>query len=213
MNPCAYESDLAVLTADKNMKFALEGLLSRPQALAVRPISAVFYIHPESDPGCLLHAHSFLRSFTKQFAHAIVMFDREGCGQEEKSRDELEKQVTTELSRSGWSERAAVIVIDPELENWVFSDSPEVEAALGWKGNAPPLRKWLEKKEYLLAGQIKPAHPKEAMEEALRYIRMPRSSSIYGNIARRVSVGRCTDDAFQKLKTTLHEWFPLQCTH
>ncbi len=209
MNACAYESDLAVLTADKNMKFALEGLLSRPQALAVRPISAVYYIHPESDPGCLLHADAFLRPFAKRFAHAIVMFDREGCGQEETPRNELEKQVTTMLSRSGWADRATVIVIDPELENWVFSDSPEVDAALGWRGNDPPLRKWLENKTYLLAGQIKPARPKEAMEEALRYIRMPRSSSIYGRIARRVSVGRCTDDAFQKLKTTLQEWFPL----
>ncbi|BBO89387.1 methylation-associated defense system protein MAD4 [Desulfosarcina ovata] len=204
----AYEADLAVLTADKNMKFALEGLLSRPQALAVRPISAVFYIHPESDPGCLLHADAFLRPFARRFAHAIVMFDREGCGQEEKPRDELEKQVTTILSQSGWAERAAVIVIDPELENWVFSDSPEVDAALGWKENNPPLRKWLENKNYLLADQIKPARPKEAMEEALRYIRMPRSSSIYGRIARKVSVGRCTDDAFQKLKAKLHEWFP-----
>ncbi len=190
------------------MKFALEGLLSRPIALSIRPISAAYYIHPESDPGCLLHADAFMRPFVRRFAHAIVMFDREGCGQEAKTRTELETQVTIMLSRSGWEERAAVIVIDPELENWIFSDSPVVDTALGWRGNDPSLRRWLENKNYLLADQIKPSRPKEAMEEALRYIRMPRSSSIYGDIARKVSVGRCTDDAFQKLKTTLHAWFP-----
>ncbi len=204
---CAYESDLVVLTADKNMKFAMEGLLSRPQALALRPLSAVFYIHPESDPGCLLHADAFLRPFARRFAHAIVMFDREGCGKDTRTRAELELQVVSTLSRSGWAARAAAIVIDPELENWVFSDSPEVDAAMGWKRDFPPLRIWLEEQNFLAAGQIKPTHPKEAMEAALRRARMPRSSSIYGRLARNVSFGRCTDDAFQKLKSILQEWF------
>jgi hypothetical protein len=209
MNECVYESDLVVLTADKNMKFSMEGLLSRPQALAVRPLAAVFYIHPESDPGCLLHADAFLRPFVKRFAHAIVMFDREGCGKDKITRGELEQQVASALSRSGWADRAAVIVIDPELENWVFSESPEVDTAMGWKGNNPPLRKWLEEQNYLVAGEVKPARPKEAMEAALRHVRMPRSSSIYGNLARHVGFWRCTDGAFRKLKATLRAWFPV----
>jgi hypothetical protein len=209
MIECAYESDLVVLTADKNMKFAIEGLLNRPQALAVRPISAVFYIHPESDPGCLLHADDFLRPFIKRFAHAIVMFDLEGCGKEKRTRHELEQQVVAALSRSGWEDRAAATVIEPELENWVFSDSPEVDRVLGWRGNDPSLRTWLENQDYLAAGQIKPARPKEAMEAALRHVRMPRSSSIYGHLAQNVGFGRCTDNAFQKLKALLRTWFPV----
>jgi hypothetical protein len=209
MIECAYESDLVVLTADKNMKFAIEGLLNRPQALAVRPISAVFYIHPESDPGCLLHADDFLRPFIKRFAHAIVMFDLEGCGKEKRTRHELEQQVVAALSRSGWEDRAAATVIEPELENWVFSDSPEVDRVLGWRGNNPSLRTWLENQDYLAAGQIKPARPKEAMEAALRHVRMPRSSSIYGHLAQNVGFGRCTDNAFQKLKALLRTWFPV----
>lgn len=209
MNACAYKSDLVVLTADKNMRFALEGLLNRPQALAVRSISAVFYIHPESDPGCLLHADAFLRSFARRFTHAIVMFDREGCGQEEKTRDELEQKGESSLSRSGWAGRAAGIVIDPELENWVFNDSPEVDASMGWRGNHPPLRTWLVDQNYLAAGEIKPARPKEAMEAALRHVRMPRSSSIFGRLAEHVGIGRCTDGSFQKLKARLRAWFPI----
>jgi hypothetical protein len=64
MTDGAYESDLVVLTADKNKKFAVQGLLNRPQALRIRPLSAVFYIHPESDPGCLLHAALLLHLWT-----------------------------------------------------------------------------------------------------------------------------------------------------
>ena len=209
MNACAYESDLVVLTADKNMKFAMEGLLSRPQALAIRSLSVVFYIHPESAPGCLLHADDFRRPFVRRFSHAIVMFDREGCGKDKKTREVLEQQVASALSRSGWEDRAAVIVIDPELGNWVFSDSPEVDVAMGWSGHDPPLRIWLKEENYLAAGEIKPVRPKEAMEAALRHVRMPRSSSIYGSMAQQVGFGRCTDDAFQKLKTTLRAWFPV----
>lgn len=203
----ARPSDLVVLTADKNMKFAMEGLLSRPQALAVRPLSPVYYIHPERDPGCLLHSDAFLRPFVRRFSHAIVMFDREGCGQETRTRADLERHVESELSRSGWGDRAAVIVIDPELEDWVFSDSTEVDAAMGWKGKNPTLRIWLETQRYLKVGGIKPARPKEAMEAALRHVRMPRSSSIYGDLGRQVGFGRCTDSAFHKLKATLREWF------
>jgi hypothetical protein len=208
MNAGAYESDLVVLTADKNMKFAIEGLLNRPQVLGIRPMAPVFYIHPERDPGCLLRADAFLRPFARRFTHAIVMFDREGCGKEKRTREVLEQQVALALSRSGWADRAAVIVIDPELENWVFSDSPEVDAAMGWGGNNPPLRTWLVDQNYLAAGEAKPARPKAAMEAALSHMRVPRSSFIYGDLAQRVGFGRCTDGAFQKLKATLRTWFP-----
>jgi hypothetical protein len=136
------------------------------------------------------------------------MFNREGCGQEEKARDELEQKGESSLSRSGWEDRAAVIDIDPELENWVFNDLREVDASMGWRGNHPPLRTWLVDQNYLATGEIKPARPKEAMEAALRDVRRPRSSSIYGRLAEHVGIGRCTDGAFQKQKARLRAWFP-----
>ena len=46
------------------------------------------------------------------------------------------------------------------LENWVFSDSPEVEIALGWKGKELSLRSWLVREKYLEANKMKPARPK-----------------------------------------------------
>lgn len=208
MNEGDFESDLVVLSADKNMKFAIQGLLNRPEALGIRPVTVMFYIHPESDPGCLLRADAFLRPFINRFAHAIVVFDREGCGRHQAAREELEDEVRASLLRSGWGDRAESIAIDPELENWVFSDSPEVDAAMGWASRNPTLRSWLKVHNFLMPGQAKPSRPKEAMEAALRHVRMPRSSSIYAQLAGRVGLGRCTDPAFLKLKDRLQSWFP-----
>ncbi len=205
-------ADLIILAADKNMRFALEGLFSRPQALSIRPVNSKFYIHPERDPGCLLRSHLFLRPFVNHYSHAIVMFDREGCGREYQVRDELENEVTSCLSASGWGDRATAIVIDPELENWVFSDSPEVDAVIGWVDKAQPLKAWLQEKNYWPPDRIKPQHPKEALELVLRHVRMARSSAIYKQLAERVGLNRCTDQAFLKLKNTLQSWFPVSNT-
>lgn len=209
MNPGNSQHDLVVLTADKNMQFAIEGLLGRREALKIRPIQAEFYIHPWRDPGCLNHSDKFLQPFVKRYAHALVIFDYEGCGQDKKNtREHLEEKVFSALSRSGWEDRASAIAIEPELENWVFSDSPEVDNVIGWSNRQPTLRNWLEEIGFLTSGKIKPSRPKEAMEAALKYVRSPRSSALYKKLAELVGLGRCTDPAFLKLKTTLQTWFP-----
>lgn len=129
--------DLALLVADKNMEGALRGLLSRPKSLGLREIAFDLYVHPERDHGCLLRSHHFLRPFSHQYAHALVLLDRDGCGQESVDRATLERQVEDHLAASGWADRAAAIVIDPELEIWVWSDSPHIATALGWASDGP----------------------------------------------------------------------------
>jgi phage antirepressor YoqD-like protein len=101
-----------------------------------------------------------------------------------------------------------VILLDPELEIWVWSDSPEVDGQLGWAQRQPDLRTWLRQKGLLLSDQAKPERPKEAMKAALREVKEPWSSSIHQHLAERVSLRRCTDPGFTKLKDTLRRWFP-----
>jgi hypothetical protein len=98
--------------------------------------------------------------------------------------------------------------LDPELEVWVWSDSPEVDQVLGWHLANPDLRTWLRGKQYLEPTDIKPERPKEALEAALRQVRRARSSAIFRSLAEKVSVERCSDAAFGKLKATLTNWFP-----
>ena len=198
---------LVVLTADQNARFALTGILSRVKSLGIASIQVDYYVHPEKDPGVLRTAHDFLRIFARSHQHALVIMDREGSGQEAKSREEMEEQIEKALGRSGWTDRGAAVVIDPELDLWVWSDSPHVDHELGWSQHDPDLRSWLQGKGFLPEEAMKPPRPKEALEAALRFVRKPRSSAIYRALAEKVSLSRCSDPAFLKLTTVLKQWF------
>lgn len=199
--------DLICLVADKDTQEALQALLQRPEALDIRPPAFDVFPHPEKDPGCCHHGVDFLRPFATRYRHALLVFDFEGCGREGKTSSKLEQDLQTDLSRNGWDDRARVIVLEPELEVWVWSDSPEVDAILGWSGRFPGLRDWLEQERWLEAGSAKPERPKEAMEAALREARKPRSSATFRKLAETVSFQRCQDQKFLRLKQVLHHWF------
>ncbi len=186
----------------------MKGLLGRPEALGIRELAHDIYVHPQRDPGCLHRSADFLRAFPRQFLHSLVIFDREGCGDATNSRIDLEQQLENQLARAGWGDRAAAIVLDPELEIWVWSDSPEVPQALGWQNSQPDLWSWLIDKGFLQTAGAKPPRPKEAVEAAIRQSRKRRSSSLYFELARRVSLRRCIDPSFEKLRGILQAWFP-----
>lgn len=210
MNGESRQWDLLVLTADKNTQFALEGLLSRPEVLGIRPIARVrTLVHPRRDPAVLRDSHSFLRSFLGQASYCLVVFDREGSGGEDRSREELERRVQSNLDANGWQGRSSVVVIDPELEVWVWADSPEVDAVLGWPSRGRNLRDWLANRGFFPDAGAKPFRPKEAVEAALRESRTSRSSALYRDLAERVTFRRCTDPAFGKLRESLVAWFPV----
>jgi hypothetical protein len=203
------KKDLVVLSACHNGEYAIRGILSRYRSLGIREVTADFYVHPAHDPGVRTQARDFLRPFVQTHERALVLMDRQGCGRDELTRANLEEQIEEALQSVGWTVVAA-IVIDPELEAWVWSDSPHVPAELGWAAREPDLRSWLQDptRGFLTPGQVKPARPKEALEAALREARKPRSSGLYRQLARLVSLDRCTDPAFLKLKEVLRLWFP-----
>lgn len=201
------ESDLIVLVADKDTEMAIKGILERTASLAIRQIRYRILVHPRHDPGCLLSSHSFLQPFVHSYSYAIVVFDREGCGKDTKTREELEEIVENLLDNSGWENRAKAIVIDPELEIWVWKNSPHVGAILGWKSIEQTVQSWLKQQGYFPEGVAKPPRPKEAMDAVLRFVKKPHSSAIFNQLALQVSLKQCNDPSFQKLKSVLQEWF------
>jgi hypothetical protein len=203
-------NDLIVLVADKNMEFAIKGILENHHKLKIQPLPEMRrrILGGLQDGGCFRRCDDFLRSFSGLYKYALVMLDREGSGQEDLSRVEIENHIEKRLAATGWGERAKAIVFDPELEIWVWSDSPQVDEVLGWVTHQPDLRNWLIENNWLKAGETKPKRPKEAVEAVLREVKRSKSSSIYFALAQRVSFGRCTDPAFLKLKNQLREWFP-----
>jgi hypothetical protein len=201
-------SDLVVLVADKNMEAAVQGLLGRCSALHIRSVRWKIFVHPGRDPGCLKRGHEFLRPMSKDYAHALIVFDKAGCGQENRSTNALESIVNGHLSRSGWESRAGAVVINPELEAWVWADSEEVVRCLGWGASAQELRNWVAGRGFWPDHSAKPTDPKKALELTLRkLLKRPRSSSIYRQLAQTVSFQQCMDPAFLRFKTLLQSWF------
>jgi hypothetical protein len=117
--------DLVVVAPDSNTEQTLYGLLEHHKALQIRRIEYRILVHPERDPGVLQRGASLLAEIDalNAFRYALLIFDREGCGREMLTSSELEQQVQQQLDASGWQGRSAVVVIDPELESWVFSTS------------------------------------------------------------------------------------------
>lgn len=203
--------DIVFLVPCHNIEFSLRGLLTRHESLGFRKLVDRDYDirrHPKRDPGCLQDSHNFLRPFCSQYAYALVLFDRAGCGKDYLSKDRLEKMVEEQLAVNGWGDRAAAIVFDPELEVWVWSESPHVDDVLGWKGKQPDLTTWLVEQGFKKEGAAKPLQPKEAVEKALRISRKARSAALYKQLAEKVGLKKCTDPAFDKFKTVMQTWFP-----
>lgn len=201
--------DLVVLAADKDMEHALKGLLTRHQALEIRPITFDIFVHPQHDPGCALRGIEFLSNFADGYRHALLLFDHEGSGREGVPLRELQGNLNEEFVSSAWGRRARVVVLSPELEAWVWSPSPIVANVMGWRRRFGPLRRWLTEQNWLREGEAKPERPKEAFQAALYHARTPRSSSLYQQIAEEVSLRRCADASFLEFKGILRGWFPI----
>ena len=199
--------DLVCLVADKNMAAALEGLLNRPRALGIRAIQSETIVHPRRDPGCFHEPIELLRGYRADTGRAVVLLDRAWDGAPEGTAEDIEELIRGKLCSAGLGEWAEVVVIDPELEVWVFSDSPHVEEILGWTRRHPSLRPALESGGLWTSGAPKPLDPKAALDWALHAVRKPRSSSIYRLLAECVGLERCQDRSFLRLKDILRQWF------
>ncbi len=88
------------------------------------------------------------------------------------------------------------------------NDNGATDIVLG--SEHPQLREWLVDKGWVHPPDLKPGRPKEAFDSALREAGVPRSSSLYQQIAERVSLRGCEDRSFQRLCSILREWFPAE---
>ncbi len=199
--------DLFVLVADQDMLTTVEQLLKRHQALGIRPIEYAVTRHRHRDPGCRTDAVRRLRPHLREYQHALIVFERDGCGRDDAPRDQIERDVERDLSLNGWENRSKAIVIEPELENWVWSGSDNVPQVLGWNSYGE-LKGWLHKGGHWPKENGKPPNPKEAMGAALAKKGRRVSAALFGVLADKVSLSGCACPAFQDLKQTLRTWFP-----
>ena len=107
--------DLVVLTADGQMASAVQGLLAHGPALGFCELAFDYYVHPQRDPGCFLRGHDFLQPFYRQYRHALVMLDREGCG-----RPRLLRKTWKRKSKTAWPRPVGTTGRPPSssIPNW-----------------------------------------------------------------------------------------------
>lgn len=197
-----------MLAADKDMAHALMGLFERPEAIGSRKIEVDIRVEEQHDPACAQRGVTFLSIFSNQYHHGLLIFDHLGSGRERVPPQELQRILNEDFGRTGWEDRARTIVLAPELEAWVWGASPHVADVAGWKNGNSELRQWLREEGLLKKGQVKPDEPAKAFRAALRAAKKSRSSSLYYQLAKKVSLNRCEDRAFGELREILRNWFP-----
>jgi len=205
-------NDLLLIVPDQDIEFAMRGIFSQPRGLNIRSVKYDIKRHPQRDHGCRFGAVEFARPFLNMYQYVLIIFDYEdgttsGKHKAKPSREEIEREVETALDQNGWQGRCGVVVIEPEVEAWIWSDSKEVEQVLGWAKQPQRLRDWLIQEQLLSKSAPKPARPKEAYEKAIRKVKMRKSASIFEELAIKVSFKKCTDPSFNKLKLILQAWF------
>lgn len=209
--------DCFFLVADKDMQYALKGLFERQGfhlSIGCHPFAFDLTIDSRKaayhDPDIHKNAARYTRPIQATHRHLVVMVDNDFDGSPGKVA--IRDKISDDLIRSGWQEDAfAVIVIDPELEIWLWQESPHLDAALEFdpaRFDAMSLRAWLAGRQLWLPGEEKPREPKKAFIETLRRTSRPLSSTIFEKVARNVSLRHCTDPAFNTLCHSLRRWFP-----
>ncbi|MEP3480582.1 MAG: hypothetical protein ABJZ55_15135 [Fuerstiella sp.] len=161
------------------------------------------------DGGVFKHCHRMLQENGYMDTHErlVVMLDQQFGG--ELPAAEVRAEILERLKVNGWGDdRADVVVIDPELEVWIWQDSPHVQTALGYNGTGS-LRDALKDDDRWPEGSDKPNQPKDLIKQLCREHRTPYSSAIYRDVVEMVSAQHCQDPAFRQLTESLRRWFPI----
>ena len=146
-----------------------------------------------------------LRVERRYWKHAVLILDYEGSGAGVAAPD-LEIDLDAALSRD-WGTDAKAIVVEPEIDAWMWGAETRLREVVRWKF-PEGIREWLAEMSFAFDPPGKPLRPKEALEAVFRRARLPRSAANYEELAKRVSLIRCQDPAFGRLRDTLRGWFP-----
>lgn len=207
------------LVADKNMEAMIKGFFSRTEfhrtlgcgPFVFDPRQDLLVAHGLNDPGLYTRANELLQPFVHTHAHAVVMLDADWDGSP--GVEAIKLRIDSHLATVGWvADTGCSVVIHPELESWVWQDSPHVNSLLGCKESYAEIQKLLEAQGFWGAGALKPHRPKEAVEWVLRRSKISRSSAMYQQLSAVVTTKRCSDSSFLALAAALKRWFPTAST-
>ena len=211
--------ELAILTADKTMNAVVTAFFQRNHwhttlgcaAFDFWPEEDIINDPQHTDGGVHRRAHELVRPYLRTHSRVVVILDQQFGG--DIPAVDVRDDILLNLRRNGWHDKnCEVVVIDPELEVWLWQDSPHVAEAVGYTGVS--LRDHLATSGDWPEGDIKPGQPKEVIQGLMKVNRAGVPMVVYTKIARRVGVGGCQDGSFGQFRTKLQTWFPperVQC--
>jgi len=211
--------DIIFHLADKHMEEGLRAFFQRDDwqhtlgcrrfEIDPRSDSDLFRVAGCTDGGVWKYAHKNLATFKDKYRHAVIVLDADFDPRP--GAKVLQEDISKCMIESGWNEgRFAVIVIQPELEAWLWA--PNVNVALGFgHPNFNDLRAALEAEMLWNAGDPKPHDLKGARDYAAKRggkrTGGPIFKSIFGGISRR-ALDLCAEPGFVTLRSALSGWFP-----
>jgi hypothetical protein len=159
-------------------------ILGRPGALGIRPISFAVDRHTNRDSGVFRNGPELLRAIPKDdFRYFAIAFDHDGSGCSRRP-EECAQTVQDRLDSFTFKDRSAVIVIAPELEEWLWRDPSSITNNV----DLAAIR-----------------DPKERLRRVFKRKPLPRD---FERIAARANLQAWESSAsFQFLRTTLQNWF------
>jgi len=174
--------DLYVLAADADMQAVFRAILRRPDELGISAIDSFVERHVGRDSGVFGNGPELVRAIPKSiYRHFILAFDHHGSGCN-KHPDDCARAVQDRLDTYTFKGRSTVIVIAPELDEWLLQDG---------SGSTIP-------------------DPKERLRQVFvsRLKRGPRPQD-FEEIAANASLQAWNSSlSFRILKETLQNWFP-----
>jgi hypothetical protein len=162
-----------------------------------------------TDGGIHRRAHELLRRFLHSHQNAVVMLDKNFGGRLPAAV--VRGEILHNLLHNGWSaECVEVVVIDPELEVWLWQRG-NLHVTRAFRYNGPvSLESFLEAAGFWSTTASKPARPKEAARLLIRQYNAGVPMVVYSRIIENISVRGCQDPAFNLLASALRRWFPTE---
>ena len=107
---------------------------------------------------------------------------------------------------AAWAKHGKAIVIEPEVDVWLWGSDNKLREILNWPLPGS-IRDWLRGQGFQFTNDGKPLRPKEALDAMRAVHKQPRSSAMYEKVTRQISLKRCGDAAFVRLRMQLKAWF------
>lgn len=211
--------DLILHLADRHMEDGFRAFFARDDwhhvlgcaRFGIDPgsLEDIFRRGGHTDGGLWQHAHDNLAPFRQRYRHAMIVLDADF--DPHPGAESLVREISANLLAAGWPEDAfRVVVIDPELEAWLWAPNVNVAMAFG-HDDFKEMQRMLAERNLWDEASPKPNDLKEARDVAAklggRRTAGPIFRSVFAGISRR-ACDLCEESGFRSLRAALQTWFP-----